>query len=163
MVRTKQESGVREICARRSRWRGLETGLFEIPRQPPTLPKACSANARKVQNRQAKRRQRRSERDRRGVEARKAGWEVSAVRGTFDFAYRCDRCHATVMRRAGEQRVFCSESCRSAFRQGRRRLLHRHPSLARRWDRDEDDVVEDDLRDGHAVGRYGRRGYPSRP
>jgi hypothetical protein len=79
------------------------------------------------------------------------------------FVYRCDRCHSEVLRPAGRQIVFCRESCRNAFRAGRRRLLRRHPSLRRWWNRDEEYAAEEDRFDGHAVGGSSARGYPPRP
>jgi len=72
--------------------------------------------------------------------------------GIFDFVYRCDCCHGKVFRRQGEQIVFCSRSCRCAFRKGRRRLLRRHPSLRRWWNREENGFEDDEKSDGHAVG-----------
>lgn len=49
------------------------------------------------------------------------------------FAYRCDLCHTTVRRPARHLFVFCSQTCRRAFRVGRKRLrrnfrgVPRHP------------------------------------
>jgi hypothetical protein len=89
----------------------------------------CSAEARRVQNRRAKRRQRFKqflERCQELAQTRPPPGEVSADRnGPTLFAYRCDHCHRVVLRPARQLFVFCHKSCRQTFRRARRRLVRR--------------------------------------
>lgn len=89
----------------------------------------CSAEARRVQNRRAKRRQRLKQFLKRCedlVRTRSPSGKVSADRGAPTlFAYRCDHCHRVVLRRARQLFVFCCKSCRLTFRRSRRRLVRR--------------------------------------
>ena len=90
---------------------------------------ACRAEMRRVQNRRAQRRHRwkqflHSHKDR--MPDLKSSGGVSAVRKReVQFAYRCDHCHASVLRRARALFVFCCKSCRQTFSRGRRRLVRR--------------------------------------